>query len=168
MAKDFGISMQESIDRMITRMDRVRKVFTTSIFEKVIERTPVHEYHADQTDKGRARTSWYTYIGGPAAAPATSVHMQVEDVTKSAMRGVVESSQIDDTVGLVNNTFYILTLENGGYPRPEARLGTYVPWLDTYIKLSKGGYSLQAPQGMVKITMTEAGHMWSQANKAVQ
>ena len=58
------------------------------------------------------------------------------------------------TIGyFVNNVPWILKLENGGYPKSPKK-GTYVGKGQYEIR-SSGGFSIQAPAGMVKVSVAE-------------
>lgn len=57
----------------------------------------------------------------------------------------------DESIYIENNLPYINTLEYGGYPDP-VKKGTYEKGTGYVIK-SRGGFSKQAPHGMVGLTM---------------
>ena len=87
-------------------------------------------------DTGRARGNWFATIGVQSSEKTDST---TRDATSSAAR-VVDTWQAQDNIAAImtNNLPYIETLERG-------RIG------------NKG--SIQAPQGMVKITLAEFGQI---------
>lgn len=78
--------------------------------------------------------------------------------TINAMKGVVSKGTryfqrvSDIALNLTNTTPWIEDLEYGHYPRPQAKIGSWNPWIQAYEKFSKGGFSKQAPIGMVGVT----------------
>jgi hypothetical protein len=66
------------------------------------------------------------------------------------------------SIFLVNNLPYASVVEYGSYPNPPKR-GTYVPTGKTkygitgpgWVKRSEGGFSKQAPAGMVRVSLQE-------------
>ncbi len=58
----------------------------------------------------------------------------------------------DETIYISNNLPYIATLEYGGYPNPVQK-GTWNKKTKSYEQRSANGFSKQAPNGMVGITM---------------
>lgn len=113
----------------------VRKIAFES-FKRIILKTPV--------DTGRARANWGVKVGKPDISTQSSA----EDKTgSSALQGAateVEAWSGAGSIFMTNNLPYIGVLEYGGYPNP-TKTGTKV----------SGGFSLQAPNGMVRVTKEE-------------
>lgn len=146
MAKDtFVMDIQKFTVRSIEDIDLIRRKTTIDVFNGVVRKTPV--------DTGRARGNWQTTVTKPATEP-----IDLEDPNgQSAMSEtakVVGQSGILDSVFLANNLPYIGTLEYGGYPNPPKK-GSYDPRTGSYTMKSSGGFSKQAPAGMVRITLAE-------------
>ncbi len=120
------------------------------LFRRVILKTPV--------DTGRARGNWQTQIG---AAPSSVKVLEATDPRGSAAINaasqVASRFPIGETVWILNNLPYILVLEYGKYPDPPKR-GSWVKGVGLVVK-SKGGFSKQAPQGMVRVTALEFGEI---------
>lgn len=130
------------------KVDTAARAIVLTIFSGVIEKTPV--------DTGMARGNWQigfdTIPRGILSAP---------DRTKGSASGRVQSALgnqpiIGHVVYLVNNLPYIGTLEYGGYPNPPKH-GSWVKGKKGghYVIKSSGGYSKQAPAGMVRVTLSE-------------
>ena len=110
----------------------------------VIRKTPV--------DEGRARGNWQSTTGSPAVG-------EIERMDKSGAAAVAEaqSAAAHDVAGvfwLVNHLSYIRKLEYGGYPKQPKR-GTWNKFTKQYEIRSIGGFSKQAPQGMLRLTVAE-------------
>lgn len=136
----------------------VRKTALEAL-RRVVKRTPVL--------KGRARANWQLTIGEPAEGeldqldPSGATTIAAGTATIQALAQAAPKSF--PIVWLTNNVPHILTLEEGGYP-PNPEKGTYMPERRTrsgrrvkarYEIRSAGGYSKQAPRGMVAVTVEE-------------
>lgn len=112
------------------------RVVVMELFRRVILKTPV--------DTGRARANWQFFIGDPVPKADDS-----KDPSGSAAISAVDSGlknfQLGQVAWLANNLPYIRVLEYGEYPNPNKGTKTV------------GGYSAQAPQGMVRVTAAEFG-----------
>jgi hypothetical protein len=150
----------------------VRRVYTFEIFNKVVGQTPV--------DTGAARQNWLvttneeTYEFDPSK-------LKGQDVLEKG-RKVIDQAEGDDTIFIQNNAPYIL--EYGGYGKgkgqgkslkgkPSPLKGKTREEISAKVKHSKSkitadGFSLQAPQGMVGLTMAEADRIFDEAVKAVK
>lgn len=112
------------------------KKVVMDVDRKVVERTPV--------DTGRAQGNWLPSIGpepqwiGDSGALGGSASMGAVAATLSGLR-------LGDTAWLANGLPYIRVLEYGLYPNPPKK-GT---------GKTIGGYSTQAPAGMVRVTAAE-------------
>jgi hypothetical protein len=110
----------------------------------VVLRTPV--------DTGRARASWNLSVGTPDGSyPAAGG--TYEPLSYEAAAIALRDLQPFDVVWIASGLPYIKTLEYGLYPSPP-RVGTWVKGRGFEIR-SAGGYSKQAPQGMVRVTVDE-------------
>lgn len=114
------------------------------LFTRVILKTPV--------DTGAARNSWGVSVGS-VSPPAPSQGGGI-----GAMTAAVSVAPVGGIIWLSNGLPYIRVLEYGLYPDPPKR-GSWVKgrrgqkghW---EIK-SVAGYSKQAPQGMVRLSIAE-------------
>lgn len=120
----------------------IRKI-SFEAFKRVVLRTPV--------DTGRARANW-------ALTPArpTTYQIEAEDKSGSAtLRQIQDGTMVWECQGslfLSNSLVYAAILEFGGYPNPPKN-GTK----------SAGGFSKQAPNGMVRVTVAEM-KAWIEGN----
>lgn len=116
-----------------------RSMYRAAVFEtftRIIERTPV--------DIGRAAQNWQITAG----QPATGVLDGADPDKSGAQAKLLEylnNLDVTEKTWIVNNLPYIHVLEFGLYPNPPAH-----PTGKT-----AGGFSIQAPQGMVGITHVE-------------
>ena len=100
---------------------------------KVVERTPV--------DTGRARANWQANIGPQPQSQGGDIATTVAALT------------LGDTAWLANGLPYIRVLEYGEFPNPpKGGTGKTV-----------GGFSTQAPSGMIRLSALEFGDIVEQA-----
>ena len=114
---------------------KARQVIGASFFglsSDIIESTPV--------DSGRARNNWLPSINKP---DSTSFLAKGKRMVKNKARltETANKFELGDTLFLTNNLDYIRDLEFGLYPSPSRTGKTF------------GGYSTQAPQGMVRLNV---------------
>ena len=129
---------QTDVDSALTNFHRRLHM---EALARIVRRTPV--------DTGRARGNWQSSIGSPASGQRT-----FEDPVGTGMAQLGVLPPYSKSF-ITNNVPYILVLEDGGFTPPEpgpskdrrkGRLGRV---------LVRGGYSVQAPQGMAGITVEE-------------
>ena len=99
-------------------------------------------------DTGRARSSWHISIGNSPKPKNTRHRGQITASAASKMK----SLGAYQTVWIASSLPYIHLLEYGGYPDPVAR-GTWDRKMKKWVIRSSGGYSKQAPNGMVRVTV---------------
>ena len=130
----------------------LRKI-AIDLFSNVIKRTPV--------DTGMLRANWQVGLG---SAPEGTVAFSDKSGSRAIQQVAAKAAQArwGTSIFLVNNLPYALVVEFGGYPDPVKR-GTYVAAGKTrygitgpgWVKRSSGGYSNQAPAGMVRVSLQE-------------
>lgn len=126
---------------------------------RIVRRTPVMT--------GRARANWQLTIGSPASDEVNVLDKQGGTTIAAGLETLKALSEVAPrsfpVVWITNNLPYILVLEEGGYP-PLPEQGTYIRERTTrsgrrvkahYEIRSAGGYSKQAPRGMVAVTVEE-------------
>lgn len=125
----FGAELQAYAKKRGLEMEKVARAATFQLSREVIEATP--------RDKGGAQGGWQASVDTPAGGATER---------QSAQAAVDEAASV--TLGafgkvyyLVNKKPYIKKLEYGGYPEPGSD------------KTVAGGFSRQAPQGMVRLTI---------------
>ena len=121
----------------------VQKKITLDAFSGFVKRTPV--------DKGVARAGWQIGIATPPALlpnPKPGANTEAQTAKVAEVKGL-------GTIFITNDVPYIGVLDRGGFiptdPGPskdkrEGRKGRI---------LVKGGFSVQAPNGMVDVTLNE-------------
>jgi hypothetical protein len=164
----FGLQVAEWAKKAKGSIDtNVRKI-TFSLFKGIIMSTPV--------DTGRARGNWQTTVGEPATG---TVERLDQSGTATAAEVTANMGGAGKVTWLTNNLPYIAVLEYGHYPNPPKRgtlvsRGAAVSSLGlsgfsgniglrqslalrsktrepaVYEIRSSGGYSRQAPAGMVR------------------
>ena len=112
---------------------------------RVILRTPV--------DNGQARWNWQASIGSPKGGvlksePDKNSNVKAPNPSNASTRRLNQIANITGNAPgniffLTNNMPYINKLEFGGYPSPSPSGKT------------SGGFSTQAPNGMVRVTIRE-------------
>lgn len=143
--KEFGDQVLR-ISKQLTQDELVlfqRKIVLEAL-QRIVLKTPV--------DTGHARLNWQVTIGVPAGTEIQGQGGAPNIGTALAALATLKPFQV---VYVSNPVPYIQVLEEGGFvpsdpgpssdPRP-GRLGRI---------LVRGGYSVQAPQGMVSVTVAE-------------
>lgn len=123
---------------------KVRKSYAFALYSSIVKKTPV--------DTGRARGNWNISVGHDVTTESTDTKPQYKNVDD------VPEVKGDESIFISNNLPYITKLEYGGYPNPP--------------KGGKGktvdGYSKQAPEGMVGVTLANNKNIFDSAVRAVK
>jgi hypothetical protein len=128
-----------AIGDSMKRINAAVKQIYFSALQDIVELTPV--------DTGRARNNWFLTVTNPSVKETgTGGSNQLEKLPENVL---------GKKIFFTNNLPYMTTLEYGGFPNP-VKLGSYDKQLGTYVKLSEGGFSKQAPQGFVRISLKRA------------
>jgi hypothetical protein len=142
----FSADLTGFCDKYKIGMKTVVRKIAFEAFKRIILRTPV--------DTGRARANW----GVMAAKPRMTVLIMANDKsgadTLNKAKDEVFSWSGDGSIFMTNNLPYIGVLEYGGFPNPP-KVGSRVKGKKFGSIKSVGGYSYQAPKGMVRVTMVE-------------
>lgn len=128
-------------------LDRVIRGFCAQLSTEIIQRTPV--------DTGRLRGSWIPSINSPSTAEGTP------DKSGAGVIGKVDSV----AAGAVGNVFYLVN--NLPYA-PVAEYGLWGTGPNATAKTGGTGYSIQAPQGMVRVSVQLATKLLNDAVKDVK
>lgn len=115
-------------ERTIAKIQKIMKTAALELFKSVIMMTPV--------DTGRARGNWQCTENKEASGIIKKIRNESETI-RVMMDKVIKSS-IEKGIFLTNNLPYIQKLEYGGYGDGPK---------------TQGGYSKQAPQGMVRVSL---------------
>ena len=135
MAKyDNPNDIQNLTKNTIDNLNKIMRLAALNLFRQVVLKTPV--------DTGRARSNWQATIGG--VAKGTVDGEKSEEQILQEIVDVVSGGRIKQGFFLTNNLPYIQKLEYGGYPMSPKKGDK-----------TTGGYSKQAPAGMVRISMAQ-------------
>jgi hypothetical protein len=134
MAGSFSADVSKWVNGSRQKADKVSRMIALEVFKRVIMRTPV--------DTGRARSNWQCSIGSPIAGVVSTTDKGGGATVQNAAT-VLQQFGIGKVAYLMNNLPYISHLEYGLYPNPSSGSKTV------------GGFSIQAPQGMVRVSLME-------------
>lgn len=124
-----------AIEQLQMKLEERARDHMVALFKKVIMRTPVYT--------GRTRANWNVSQGSPnySFGFSTQLSRAMAQVAK------IRKMPLGAKIYLANGAPHIRLLEYGGYPEhPEQFTGRTVD-----------GFSSQAPQGMVRISVAEFG-----------
>ena len=134
------MSMNSIVSRVNRRIDTVIRKSTIELFGSVIKMTPV--------DTGRAKGNWQCTVGSPATS----------EIDRN------DSAKLDSTNGSVAFADVVKTVKGAGHV---VWLSNNVPYIRKleYMPPGKGG-SIQAPGGMVRLSLQRFGSIFADATKA--
>lgn len=140
--------MEMAKDLSETEVVTVQKKLSIDLFAGVIKRTPV--------DEGTARGGWQLGINDPPKGVGAKEKRQLGDPTGPAMNsGLSKLASLGpfQIVFITNNVVHAVVLDQGQFdptdpgPSKDPRKGRFGR------VLVQGGYSIQAPAGMVDVTI---------------
>lgn len=138
------MDLTEYAKKKNVEIKEVRRAYAFALYSSIVKKTPV--------DTGRARGNWNVSVG----SPDTSTTENTQPQFKSAES--LPNPNGDETIFISNNLDYIEKLEYGGYPNPP--------------KGGKGktvnGFSKQAPNGMVGVTLANNENIFNAAVRSVR
>jgi len=151
-AREFNKALSDwAIKAVPEDVVKVTKFFAFEALRRIVKRTPV--------DTGRARGGWQVTLTVPAEGQSSNTDGKG---VVAAGRSVMKAAKPFQVIWISNNVEYIRILEEGGFEPPspgpsktggsssargrKARKGKV---------LVQNGFSTQAPQGMVGITLQE-------------
>jgi hypothetical protein len=152
----FSLAIKRSLGKIPGRQNLIVQKVTTDIHRGVVLKTPV--------DEGSTRASWNVGKNNvDTNVVEDSVELSPQEATQTTMdkaKKIISNIVGGDTIYVSNNKKNAPILEYGLFPNPPKK-GSYVPKGKTkhgktgpgYYKFSEGGFSKQAPQGMVGITV---------------
>jgi len=125
--------------------DEVFRVTVIKFFGQIVQASPV--------DTGRFRANWFATISRPSGRVEPDSEKSENGVNKRIER-VVNGTRTPRVFWLTNNLSYSEVIEFGGYSK-SVKLETLLrneknP--NTPTRRTVNGFSLQAPQGVVRIT----------------
>jgi hypothetical protein len=152
---EFGNQIRKIADKIGVEVDAVAKRFVGEAFSRIIQKSPV--------DTGNFRNNWNFAVGEPDASNETRTGGG-EGLFAQEIRGTVAAKikLNGETVYLTNSLPYAHVLEYGLYPNPP-KLGSKKRGEVGYAIHTIGGYSMQAPHGMVRVTVAEIDSILQEA-----
>ena len=132
----WSIPFDEIARRVNARVEDVVRTFALEAFGRVIERSPV--------DTGRFKGNWFPSLNDFVAFSPDDPDPTGER-TMHRMKTSVMRWPVGGIMYLTNSLPYAVVIEYGEYPNPPKH-----PTGKTV-----GGYSTQAPQGVVRVTAQE-------------
>jgi hypothetical protein len=144
----FASDVKKYADKMQLDADKVLRASVLRVFSETISATPVdaegHKVKGVLIGGGTARNSWFTELNGTPQG----LRRPPDRTGNAAMGEMMEAAnrmKFGDYIYIINRTPYIHKLEFGGYPNP-AKKG----------RKTVGGYSRQAPKGMMRLAIRRA------------
>jgi hypothetical protein len=142
MAKWEGIDPIKWAAKMKNAPRDAINIFAFELFSRVIKASPV--------DTGRFRGNWDCTLNNPSEKVTDATDKTGQD-TLGKIGAVIETAKGDDNIYLANNLPYARKIEFGGFTdKPET-------------KKTIGGFSKQAPAGMVGKTLAQADQLFEKA-----
>ena len=149
---DFNLSMEKFAEKTLDKLEVGFKKVAFGLSEDIIMATPV--------DSGRARGNWFPEINTFSNQEDLKADDKKGSKAISKTKAKVRALKLGQTFTLTNNLPYIEKLEYGLYPL-NPKYGTRYEIRDSdkfvtetgFVILSQGGFSTQAPQGMVRINL---------------
>jgi hypothetical protein len=130
----FTLDIGRFCDKASGNADKVVRAAVTLAAQGVVLKSPV--------DTGRLRGSWVFGEGTPADSPAAID--KAGGATVGKISAAVSARRAGSVFYVTSNLPYARVIEYGGYPNPPKSGSKTV-----------GGYSKQAPAGMVRVTFNE-------------
>jgi len=144
-AEQFAVDLKRFAETIKVNYQLVVKKVTVDLLAEIIKRTPV--------DTGHLRNNWLVAEGYVPTGIRPGVNKR--PVVSQLVKGI----NFDGTrvIWIVNNLPYAATIEYGRYPktpkkgsRVKGKRGKAGQW----VVKSAGGYSKQAPMGMVRVSLS--------------
>lgn len=140
----FSKDLESFAKKTGNRLDETAVATIFKLNELVVTRTPVRN--------GRARGGWIPSIGSVNITAKGGIDK--DGATTISRANSLAAKALGNVYVLANNLDYIGVLEYGGYPDPPKK-GSWDKKSGKWVRLSEGGYSRQAPHGMVRISVQE-------------
>lgn len=145
------MDLNKYVKKTKTQISEVRTAYAYALYSSIVRKTPVGTPPDDPVG-GRARANWQIQPGRPATGTL--------DKTRKTPMPISSMPKVegDESIFISNNLDYIEKLEYGGYPKnPKGGNGKTI-----------NGYSKQAPEGMVGVTLANNENIFNAAVRAVK
>jgi len=137
----FSLDVKKFADGFIDGAEAATRGASIKLFSAIIKATPV--------DEGRARGNWFATGQQPSNKKTTKIDLTGDGAINDAS-GVIVGIKDWSRFTLTNNLPYIEKLEFGGYNDGPN---------------TTGGYSKQAPQGMVRVNINRFNKLLNEEAK---
>jgi hypothetical protein len=162
--KEFVADIEKFRLKSESTINDARKLLAYDLFSRVIDRTPI--WFEFEKHSGNTKYNWQCTINAPSTKVLKGTD-QKGDTTKQRMLKVLARVQGDDDIYFSNSVPWIFHLEDGLYPRNPS-VGSWNKQKKEYEIRSSGGFSNQAPKGMVKVTLAEYPDIYRRAVRKAQ
>lgn len=153
------MSFADDVNRFVMKTkNKIKVAFSESanrLFSQIVMRTPTYFDH--EPTSGHTKFNWQASTNGSATErPGTD---KQGDATITAIKAVTSVLSLENLrVYLANPTEAATWLEYGLYPKSPRR-GSFNTQTGQYEIRSAGGFSLQAPSGMVRVSAADWGNI---------
>lgn len=137
----FSLEVKDFADKTGKNVLDLTREIAIDLFTGISRQTPV--------DTGRLKRNWNASLNSPDLSTTTSVDPAGE-ASISNMKGVVKKAKEGDSIFYSNNLVYAPIIEYGLYPITES-------------PRTSGGFSRQAPNGMVRINIARVNEIMRKA-----
>ncbi len=141
MSTDFERSIENFIRKAKKNPELVVRQVCIKLFSAVIKATPV--------DTGLLRNNWFATSGTTASTEVTTYRGTQGNAAIGRVTNIVMNAPQWDEFRLANNLPYAAKVEFGGYPGDGPN--------------TVGGFSRQAPQGMVRVNVNRFQRLLDEA-----
>lgn len=142
---EWSLPLPALAEKIGKRLEDVVRTTTVLMFQRVVTRSPV--------DTGRFRANWNVSYGAPDVTVTGNTDPGGAAKSQSVQSAVL-GLPVGGTVYLCNTLPYAVVLEYGLYPDPP-KMGSRKRGEDGPAVHVQGGFSMQAPAGMVRVTAQE-------------
>lgn len=126
----WSLDIEKWVNKKSSLFQKIKRNYAFALYSSIVKKTPV--------DTGRARANWNISVGNVDTSTTKETLKTDLKYGESSI-----NSNGDESIFISNNLPYITTLEYGGYPNPpKSKSGK-----------TENGYSKQAPEGMVGVTL---------------
>ena len=150
----FGLAnVKAAIDKSVDNVNNGLRAAYLDGLGRVIQETSTGLTQGElpngvKSTSGQTRNNWFLSVGFPSSSTTTSKSTGLSSVRQLSS---MPKNVLGKKIYLTNNSDHINMIEYGGYPKQVGQ-GTRLS-SGKYIKLSSGGFSIQAPKGMARTNL---------------
>lgn len=138
-------------DKTMKKSRLVVKDALKNLAGEMVDRTPT--FFEDLPESGNTKANWRFSLDSPDTTYQENIADLGGEATKADINGSIQSSSVKDSSVLyvTNSSPSMRYLEYGLYPNPP-RIGSIHPVTGVIEQRSEGGFSKQAPSGIVYVS----------------